>query len=64
MIYNISKNNKKMLFSIIGNRKYLDMNAITNEEAVSDLVKTLNRTKKENIDLYTVNNLYHHFTTF
>lgn len=58
MIYNISKNNKKMLFSIIGNRKYLDMNAITNEEAVSDLVKTLNRTKKENIDLYTVNNLY------
>lgn len=58
MIYNISKNNKKMLFSIIGNRKYLDMNAITNEEAVSDLVKTLNRTKKENIDLYTINNLY------
>lgn len=58
MLYNISKNNRKTLLSIIGNRKYLDMNAITNEEAVSDLVKMLSRTKKENIDLYTVNNLY------
>lgn len=58
LLYNISENNKNIVLSIVGNRKYLDMNALTNEEAVSDLVKILNRTKKENIDLYTVNNLY------
>lgn len=58
LLYNISNNNKKMILNIIGNRKYLDMNVITNEDAVSDLIKTLSRTKRENIDLYTLNNLH------
>lgn len=58
LLYNISESNKNIVLNIIGNRKYLDMNAFTKEEVVSDLVKILNRTKKENIDLYTVNNLY------
>ena len=58
LLYNISESNKNIVLNIIGNRKYLDMNSLTNEEAVSNLVKVLSRTKKENIDLYTVNTLY------
>ena len=57
LLYNISEDNKKLLLEIIGNRKYLDMNVSTNEEAVSDLIKALNQAQKENIDLYTFNNL-------
>lgn len=58
LLYNISESNKNTVLNIIGNRKYLDMNSLTNEEAVSNLVKVLSRTQKENIDLYTVNTLY------
>ncbi len=58
LLYNISESTKNTILSIIGNRKYLDMNTITKEEAASELIKTLIRNKKENIDLYTVNNLY------
>lgn len=58
LLYNISESTKGTILSIIGNRKYLDMNTITNEEAASELIKTLSRNKKENIDLYTVNNLH------
>lgn len=58
LLYNISESNKNIVLNIIGNRKYLDMDSLTNEEAVSNLVKVLSRTQKENIDLYTVNTLY------
>ncbi len=58
LLYNISESSKNTILSIIGNRKYLDMNTITIEEAVSELIKTLSKNKKENIDLYTVSNLY------
>lgn len=57
LLYNISESHKNSILGIIGNRKYLDMNIVNNEEAILDLVKILNRTKKENIDLYIVNNL-------
>ncbi|MDE5978358.1 MAG: toll/interleukin-1 receptor domain-containing protein [Turicibacter sp.] len=58
LLYNISESNKNTVLNIIGNRKYLDMDSVTNEEAVSNLVKVLSRTQKENVDLHTVNILY------
>ncbi len=58
LLYNISESNKNTVLNIIGNRKYLDMDSLTNEEAVSNLVKVLSRTQKENVDLHAVNTLY------
>lgn len=47
LLYNISESSKNTILSIIGNRKYLDMNTITIEEAVSELIKTLSKNKKK-----------------
>lgn len=57
LIYNIDKDNKNELLSIINNRKYLDMNVLTKEEVAGDLARTLNKIKSENNDLQAVENL-------
>ncbi len=57
LVYNISKNEINMLLNIIGNRKYLDMSVLTKEEMSTNLIKALNQTKKENIDIQTIENL-------
>lgn len=57
LIYNVSEHNKTLINSILGNRKYLDMNSITKEEAARELSKALNRTKNQRDDLQTVEKL-------
>lgn len=57
LIYGISNSNVYRLKDILGNRKYIDMNKVTKEDAASDLVRSLHRTKLENHDLHTVEQL-------
>lgn len=57
LVYDISESNKIIINDILGNRKYLDMNKLAKEKVASELVKILNRTKKENSDLHTIEKL-------
>lgn len=57
LIYDISADNKTQLFNIIGNRKYLDMNAVSKEEAAAELVKILRRTQEENKDIEDIEHI-------
>lgn len=54
LLYDILPENRSQLFSIIGNRKYLDMNAMTKEAVATELTKILRRTQNENKDIHTV----------
>ena len=57
LIYDVSETEKNTITGMLGNRKYLDMNKITKEEAASELAKALNRAKNENADLQTIEKL-------
>lgn len=57
LIYDVSETEKNTITGMVGNRKYLDMNKITKEEAASELAKALNRAKNENADLQTIEKL-------
>lgn len=55
--YNVSEEDKKSIAGMLGNRKYIDMNLTTKEEAARELAKALNRAKNENTDLQTIERL-------
>ena len=57
LIYDVSETEKNTITRMLGNRKYLDMNKITKEEAASELAKALNRAKNENADLLIIEKL-------
>lgn len=57
LLYDVSEDNKNLLISMFGNKKYIDMNCLTNEETASELAKALNRTKNLKPDLKTVEDL-------
>ena len=57
VLYDVSEINKAKLLSIIGNRKYLEMNPLTNEVVVTELSKILKRTQEENKDVRTIEQL-------
>ena len=55
--HNVSEEDKNSIVGMLGNRKYIDMNLITEQEAACELAKALNRTKNENPDLQTIERL-------
>ena len=57
LLYDVSEINRAQLLSIIGNRKYLDMNSIASEVIVAELSKILKRTQEENKDIKTIEEL-------
>ena len=51
LLYDVSREKRELLLGMIGTRKYLDMNLLTNQKTASELAKILKRTQEKNRDL-------------
>ena len=58
VIDKVSEKNKKQLFDIIGNRKYIDMKQLNEEQIISELRLALDKTKHKNDKLVINDKLF------
>ena len=57
LIYNLSDNEKEILYSVLGDRKYLDLSSLSIERIAVELSRALQRVKNSNSYLKTINQI-------
>lgn len=57
LLYELSSEHKKQITDILGNKKYIEMAQTSREQMASELIRALERTKRENRELVVMDHL-------
>lgn len=57
LLYQLSSKNREVITGILGNRKYVDVQRLSKEQVVSECIRSLSKTKRENEDVAVTSKL-------